>query len=65
MFDWIWNNRQWVFSGVGVALVTAIAYTLRRYLSPTDGPRQQSQASGAHSVNVQAGRDVTIGKQDR
>jgi hypothetical protein len=54
--DWIWQNKEWVFSGVGVAIVAGVIAWFRR--SPGSG---QSQRSGKNSVNIQAGRDINLG----
>jgi hypothetical protein len=31
MFSWIWNNKEWLFSGVGIVVVVSI-FQLARYL---------------------------------
>jgi len=33
MLDWICDNREWIFSGAGVAVISAIIYFVRRGLS--------------------------------
>ena len=30
IFDWVWDNRQWVFSGIGVPLVVAVVALIFR-----------------------------------
>ena len=64
MFQWIWANREWVLSGAGVALIVSLVgwVTKRnRRMYP-----QQSQTGGHESLNLQAGRDISIGeKQSR
>ena len=43
MLDWLQNNKTWVFSGVGVAVVMAIAAAIRlliRRKSPTRKPAE-------------------------
>jgi hypothetical protein len=60
MVDWLWNNRQWVFDGVGIAIIGgAIAWFRSRRKSPSGA--HQSQHSGTHSTNIQAGGDIKIG----
>jgi hypothetical protein len=56
MFQWLSNNREWVFSGVGVALAAFLIRVLLRKSSPT-----QTQCGGEESQNLQAGRDINIG----
>ena len=59
MIDWIWTNREWVFSGFGVAVVLGILEWFRRKGSSGSMVRQ-SQRSGDHSTNIQSGRDIKI-----
>lgn len=55
MWNWIVQNQQWVFSGIGATVVGAmLAYFLAR---PSNN---QSQKSGNNSVNIQSGRDLNI-----
>jgi membrane protein implicated in regulation of membrane protease activity len=52
---WLWGNKEWLFSGAGIAVISAvIALVWRR------GASRQSQTSGANSTNIQAGRDVSV-----
>ena len=52
---WLWGNKKWLFSGAGIAVISAvIALVWRR------GASRQSQTSGANSTNIQAGRDVSV-----
>jgi len=57
---WIWNwigaNKEWLFSGVGVAVVALVLRALFRR-KPSSG---QSQSSGSRSMNLQAGGDINI-----
>ena len=53
----IYSNKEWIFSGVGVALVSALFVWFRRRGTPR---ANQVQSSGNNSVNVQAGRDLNI-----
>lgn len=59
MVEWLLKNKEWLFSGVGVALVAPLVWLLRR----KDGVGQR-QSSGSKSVNIQAARDVHIGSKD-
>ncbi len=56
MLRWLLENKQWVFSGIGVAIITWIAtLVVRRKSSGT-----QSQHSGANSTNIQSAGDINI-----
>jgi hypothetical protein len=55
MLDWIWKNKEWVFSGIGVAAVVAVVGWIRSRQSG------QVQRSSRNSTNLQAGRDIKIG----
>lgn len=56
--EWIWANKEWLFSGLLVAIPIAIfgwAFT-RRQLH-----RSQVQKSGDGSINIQAGGNIKFG----
>ena len=60
--DWLWENREWVFSGAGVTVIgVAVAQFLRR-----KGKERlsihQNQSGGASSNNVQIG---SINRSDK
>jgi hypothetical protein len=57
MLDWLWRNKEWVFSGVGVALVGAvIALILKRQRGAT----MHQRSTGAHSPTIQIAGNVII-----
>lgn len=56
VLDWFWRNKEWIFSGIGVAILVAIIGWIRG--KPSGG---QSQRSGKNSTNIQSGRDINIG----
>ena len=58
MVDWILNNRQWVFSGIGVAVLVGVVGWLR---SRGKAGLVQKQRSGSNSANLQAGGNISIG----
>ncbi|KJG01698.1 hypothetical protein [Photobacterium angustum] len=57
--DWLIENKEWVFSGIGVSVVVF-------FLSFFNKGKQlkQSQKSGGNSKNYQAGGDIKIGHDD-
>lgn len=54
--QWLLDNKEWVFSGVGVALIVALVAWLRRPVAGTN----QRQEGGSGSRNIQAGRDINL-----
>lgn len=65
MSEWI-NSNQWVFSGVGVAVVAGIGkLLLNRFSKKADSPVSQNQSSGSNSNNNQAGRDINMNQTKR
>jgi hypothetical protein len=60
MFEWLVSNKEWIFSGVGVALVSWLFVWLFRRKDRVG----QRQSSGKNSVNIQAGNDIRIDSKD-
>lgn len=60
LFEWLRLNSEWVFSGIGVAIIFGILKWLK---SKNGNPTTQSQKSGKNSLNIQAGQDVNIGNK--
>jgi len=58
--NWLIENKEWVFSGVGV-FVLGIVITCFTRRQKTCG-RKQMQKSGSNSTNYQAGGDINIRK---
>jgi len=55
--QWIVDNKEWFFSGAGIFILTVIFSLFSKSTS-------MKQKSGKNSKNVQAKRDVNIGKLD-
>ena len=53
IFDFFSNNYEWIFSGIGVFIISL--FLLRK-------SKGQKQKVGNNSVGIQAGRDVKIKK---
>jgi hypothetical protein len=53
--NWINENMEWIFSGVGVAIITFI-YNFFFQKKPVS----QKQNGGKKSKNYQAGNNITI-----
>ena len=69
MIEMFGSDKTWIFSGIGVFVLGGIVWLVRRFLSKQAPTVKQSQRSGAHSTNLQAGGDINIGgdggKHDR
>jgi hypothetical protein len=55
--NWILRNKEWLFSGIGVALLTLVVAFVRRRRGDT-GRLQHQVVAG--SQNMQAGHDINI-----
>lgn len=55
MMEWIAENKEWLFSGIAVAIPLAV---LGRFIS--NRRNKQIQKSGDHSKNLQVGGDINI-----
>lgn len=56
IIKWIANNKEWLFSGLGIAAAAGIIKILFFRSKP-----KQVQKSGKDSISIQAGGDVNIG----
>lgn len=58
MFNWIVENVEWVFSGIGVLLISAgwgIFFNKGK-----DAKKHQNIHSGDNSTNIQGGKNVNV-----
>jgi hypothetical protein len=60
--QWLVDNKEWVFSGIGVALLAALVNFI--FLKWNRSFLSQKQKSGKNSTNYQAGGDINVGKFD-
>jgi len=58
--QWIIENKEWIFSGVGIFILSIIA----RLFIKKKSSSKQTQKSGDNSTNYQAGGDIRIGSED-
>ncbi len=58
--NWIFENKEWLFSGIAIAVPLAIIGWLM-----TNSKKQirQNQKSGSGSINIQSGGNVNIGNK--
>ncbi len=56
ILQWVSDNKEWIFGGIGVSIVAAgIRLFFKKVSSST-----QIQKSGKNSKNIQAGRDINV-----
>ncbi|HOX41619.1 MAG TPA: hypothetical protein PK263_05525 [bacterium] len=53
----VFDNKEWLFSGVGLVLVSWIGRIIYKRRQATSS---QKIHSGSNSVNIQAGHDIKI-----
>jgi plastocyanin domain-containing protein len=58
VIDWLYANKEWLLSGVGIAIPIAI---ISWFLMRKSNSQKQIQKSGNNSINIQVGRDLDIG----
>ncbi|MNO34236.1 hypothetical protein D3C76_242670 [compost metagenome] len=58
--NWIADNKDWIFSGVGVMALSIIGFFVKRRLDKEKKQPSQSINSGNNSNNVQGGNDVNV-----
>lgn len=58
MLDYLITNKEWIFSGIGVSVVSWVLFR------KSAGARQ-SQKSGDNSTNIQAGGDINFTNSDK
>jgi len=63
IMEWVKQNYQWLFDGIGAALLVAVLGwgCTKLFAKKSKAAPSQSQASGQNSVNVQGGNDVVVG----
>ncbi|MED1603657.1 hypothetical protein [Alkalihalophilus marmarensis] len=57
--DWILENKEWIFSGAGIAIFTVLGAIFKRKKS-----NKQTQKLGDNSTAYQAGGNISIGDKD-
>ncbi|MCG7947618.1 MAG: hypothetical protein N0C84_14865 [Candidatus Thiodiazotropha taylori] len=61
IIQYVTDNKEWIFSGVGVAIIVAVAGLFFRKKSDIN----QTIKSGSSSTNIQAGQDVHINNDQK
>jgi len=62
MLDWLKDNVNWVFSGIGVPVVVGFFSWL--FHKNRKKQRSQNQQVGDNSTAIQVGRDFKVGGPD-
>jgi hypothetical protein len=63
MMKWLAENKEWVFSGCGVALIAAILGCIFKSRKRREQLNQR-QTGGDRSTNLQAGGNISIGGKE-
>lgn len=58
--DWIMQNKEWLFSGIGVTLISVIVGLFVKNKYRGKKTYHQVINSGDKSTNIQGGRDVHV-----
>jgi hypothetical protein len=61
--DWIIQNKEWIFSGIGVFIISLIITLIIKKKS-INKKLKQEQKSGDNSINFQVAGDINIGKKN-
>lgn len=56
--EWIIENKEWLFSGLGLSIVGIIGYFLKR--NKENNKNSQTITSGDDSTNIQGGKNVKV-----
>ncbi|MCF2649679.1 hypothetical protein [Niallia circulans] len=64
--NWIIENKEWLFSGVGLTIISFIVGFFIKKKNSELKTHQQVIKSGSDSTNIQGGRDVhvTLGEKN-
>ncbi|WP_228052530.1 hypothetical protein [Nodosilinea sp. LEGE 07298] len=60
LMQWFNDNKEWVFSGIGLSVIGLIWKFF--FKDKSSSSRSQTIRSGRNSTNFQAGRDINNGK---
>lgn len=58
---WILQNKEWLFSGAGIFIITLI-FTFLQKRKKAEKKMKMKQKSGNNSTNMQIGGDYKTGK---
>ncbi len=57
--EWIWNNKEWVFCGIGAVVITFISALIRYLMQKNKSKKTDNQVQiiSGRSTGIQVGRD--------
>ncbi len=58
--DWIIDNKEWIFSGIGVSVVV---FVMSLFIKSKKN-NTLNQSSGKNSINIQSANDINIGNNN-
>jgi hypothetical protein len=59
--QWLWDNKTWLFSGIGVIILGFLVRALAGlFKKPSQGATSQTQKAKAGTSVLQAGRDINL-----
>lgn len=58
MLDWIMNNKEWVFSGIGISLIGAIISLIKYFL------RKKKKTESQRVINLNGDKSLYIEKNE-
>lgn len=56
--EWIMENKEWLFSGLGISVLGIVGYFLKR--NKGKDKSNQTITSGNDSTNIQGGNNVKV-----
>lgn len=62
---WIDQNKDWFFEGLGVAVLSGIAWAMWTLFFKGTGNPTQTINSGNNSTNIQVGQDLKIREKEK
>lgn len=60
--QWLIQNKEWVFSGIGIPIIVWIGTLIVKKKNPEklSTSKSLSQSGGNHSTNIQGGKNVNV-----
>lgn len=62
IIKWIVNNKEWLFSGLGIVI---LGWIIKKFFFKNDSTQIHEQKVSENGIAVQAGRDVIIGIDEK
>ncbi len=65
MIEYLIKNKEWIFSGGGVAVISAVISLVWVLFFRKNEKNNMTQKSGSNSTNIQVGGNVTSSFRDK